>query len=346
MNIDKFRDSIKACRFCFMCRHLSGVGNVSFREADTPRIRAAMLYGAMLDNSKLACSDFIDTIYSSDLSAACRFHCVNNFDENGMVLAARRDIVEAGLAPADVMEMAEAAKASDARPKISGSGDILYYIDTNTAPMESESKAFGKIMKKAGIKYRIAKGGDTGKVLETLGFAGDSSIKAAEFAEAVNKSGAKVLVTPSPAVYDSLANDLSSHGIKLIPKVMHVSEFLAQIKIKFAKKAGKVYYLESDFLKNYNSNLKFPRELLGRLGAEIAEFGTNSEESYTCGEGAVVFDKLRPGIVEKMAKYVEARADNPASDKIVVASPYTKIQLSKHSKLKVCTLAELAAACL
>ena len=96
------------------------------------------------------------------------------------------------------------------------------------------------IMKKAGIKYRIAKGGDTGKVLETLGFAGDSSIKAAEFAEAVNKSGAKVLVTPSPAVYDSLTNDLSSHGIKLIPKVMHVSEFLAQIKIKFAKKAGKV----------------------------------------------------------------------------------------------------------
>ena len=112
MNIDKFNDSIKACRFCFMCRHLSGVGNVTFREADTPRIRAAMLYGVTLDNSKLANADFIDTIYSSDLSAACRFHCVNSFDENGMVLAARRDIVEAGLAPADVLALAETSKVA------------------------------------------------------------------------------------------------------------------------------------------------------------------------------------------------------------------------------------------
>ena len=346
MNIDKFNDSIKACRFCFMCRHLSGVGNVTFREADTPRIRAAMLYGVTLDKSKLANADFIETIYSSDLSAACRFHCVNSFDENGMVLAARRDIVEAGLAPADVLEIAKEENSTEAKPKISGNGDVLYYIDPDSAAVASEARAFDKIMKRAGIKYRIAKGGNTGKVLETLGFAADSAKKATEFAEAINKSGAKTLVTPNPAVYDSLINGFNSCGVKLSPKAVHASEFLAQLKIKFSKKAGKVYYLESDFLKNYNSNLKFPRELLCKLGAEVAEFGTNSEESYSCGEGAVALDKLRPAIVEKMAKYVEARADNPSSDKIIVASPYTKMQLSKHSKLKVCTLTELAADCL
>lgn len=346
MNIDSFNDSIKACRFCFMCRHLSGVGNVTFREADTPRIRAAMLYAVTLDNSKLANEDFIKTIYSSDLSAACRFHCVNSFDENGMVLAARRDIVEAGLAPADVLELAEALVAGDAKPKVSGSGDVLYYADACTASLASEQRAFDKIMKKAGVKYRVAKGGDTGKALRILGFAPESAQKAAEFAEAINKSGAKVLVTSNPAVYDSLVNDFKEFGVKLAPRIMHVSEFLTQLKIKFSKKAGKVYYLESDYLKNYNGNLKFPRDILAMLGAEIAAFGTNSEESYTCGEGAVVLDKLRPSIVEKMAKYIEARADNPSSDRIVVASPYTKIQLAKFSKLKVSTLAELAASCI
>ena len=86
MNIDNFQEDIKKCRFCFMCRHLSGVGNVTFREADTPRIRTAMVYGVQLDNSKLANADFIDTVYSSDLSAACRYHCVNHFDENGIML--------------------------------------------------------------------------------------------------------------------------------------------------------------------------------------------------------------------------------------------------------------------
>ena len=45
MNIDKFEEDIKKCRFCFMCRHLSAVGNVTFREADTPRIRSSMIWG-------------------------------------------------------------------------------------------------------------------------------------------------------------------------------------------------------------------------------------------------------------------------------------------------------------
>ena len=48
MNIDKYTDAIKNCRFCFMCRHLSGIGNVMFTEADTPRVRAAMIYGVTM----------------------------------------------------------------------------------------------------------------------------------------------------------------------------------------------------------------------------------------------------------------------------------------------------------
>lgn len=105
-----------------MCRHLSGVANVSFREADTPRIRSSMVWGAMLDNSKLANPDFIDTIYSSDMSAACRFHCVNKWDENGIVLAARRDIVEAGLAPAEVAKLAKKLAGNPRRSENFGQG--------------------------------------------------------------------------------------------------------------------------------------------------------------------------------------------------------------------------------
>ena len=43
MNIDKFQEDVKKCRFCFMCRHLSGVANVTFRESDTPRVRSSMI---------------------------------------------------------------------------------------------------------------------------------------------------------------------------------------------------------------------------------------------------------------------------------------------------------------
>ena len=75
-------------------------------------------------------------------------------------------------------------------------------------------------------------------------------------------------------------------------------------------------------------------------------FGTNNEESYTCGEGAVVLNVIRPGLVRKMAKYVESKADDVKNDVVIVASPYTKIQLAKNTKLNVFTLAEIAAQCL
>ena len=96
MNIDKFIETIKVCRFCFMCRHLSGIGNVTFTEADTPRIRASLIYGATMYPEKLFAADLIDTMYRSDLSGACRRNCVNHYDEVGLTLAYRQDIAENG----------------------------------------------------------------------------------------------------------------------------------------------------------------------------------------------------------------------------------------------------------
>ena len=347
MNIDKFTDTIKACRFCFMCRHLSGVGNVTFRECDTPRVRAAMIDGITRNPSEISNADFIRTVYSSDLSAACRFHCVNHFDENGLNLAARRDIVEAGLVPGDVSKLAARLKERAQAPKISGGKEeVLYLVDFLDDEVPSEAEAFHKIMKKAKAKFRVAEGCLAAKALRILGFDSEAKPAFEAFAHAVKASGAKLLVASDPAVYDALKNDFPDLGVKLSAKVAHSSEFISSLKLKYAKKAGKVYYLESDFLKNYNDSYKYPKVLLKQIGAECVPFGTNSEESYTCGEGAVVLNELRPKIVEDMAKYVEARADNPETDKIVVASPYTRARLSQNTKLKVSTLVELAASCL
>ncbi|MDD3887012.1 MAG: hypothetical protein PHI35_09070, partial [Victivallaceae bacterium] len=140
-NIEKQSDAIRNCRFCFMCRHLSGIGNVTFTEEDTPRVRAAMIYGITMHPEKLANPDFIDTIYRSDLSRACTWHCVSHFDENALNLAARADIVEAGLAPDYVKAIAEELKAS-AEWTISGTGDVLYFEDIYTAEAGQVAESF------------------------------------------------------------------------------------------------------------------------------------------------------------------------------------------------------------
>lgn len=75
MNIDSFAEVISACRFCFMCRHLSAVGQAGCREADTPRGRALIADTVRMHPEKISDADFVDAVYRSDLSGANRFHC-------------------------------------------------------------------------------------------------------------------------------------------------------------------------------------------------------------------------------------------------------------------------------
>ena len=75
MHIESYNEAILNCRFCFMCRHLSAIGNVRFTEVDTPRVRAAMLYGLRTGTNSFDDEDFVDALYRQDLSACCVPHC-------------------------------------------------------------------------------------------------------------------------------------------------------------------------------------------------------------------------------------------------------------------------------
>ena len=73
MFIDEFNDAILNCRFCFMCRHLSAIGNVRFTEVDTPRVRAAMLYGLRTGTNSFDDPDFVAVSYFTDqLTQICK----------------------------------------------------------------------------------------------------------------------------------------------------------------------------------------------------------------------------------------------------------------------------------
>jgi hypothetical protein len=148
----------------------------------------------------------------------------------------------------------------------------------------------------------------------------------------------------NPAAYDALSCDYADFGVKLPCKVLHIAQWILQSKIKFAKKPGVVYPIADDFLRNYDG-CDAPEKLLKTLKAECRPFGTNDEETYNCGEGAVVLDRLHSELVAQLARYVAARADNPESDTLAVGSVYAKRALTKAG-LKVVTLEELAAGCL
>ena len=344
MNIDKYEEAIMNCRFCFMCRHLSTVGQARGTEVDTPRVRAAMLFGLRNGTNSFDDADFVDALYRQELSACCRRNCVNKYDENGLALAARADVVEAGKAPAAVQKLAKKLAATSAWTA-AGKGRVALFLDNTTASDKAEVAALQKLMKKAAGDYVTVTGGSIGKALKVLGYLNEAKEAAAKFADFLNGLGVDTVVCPNPAAFDALKNDYPAWGLKLRAKVLCTPGFLLAKKVKFAKKPGALYYLADDFMRNY-CGCECPEKLLKVLKAEEKAFGTNDEESYNCGEGAIVLDKLNPALVKELAQYVAERADNPKTDQIVTLGVYAKTQLVKYGKLNVKTLSEVAAACL
>ena len=344
MNIDKFNEAIMNCRFCFMCRHLSAIGNVRFTEVDTPRIRAAMLYGLRTGTNSFDDEDFVDALYRQDLSACCVHHCVNHYDENGLALAARADVVEAGKAPEVVKKLA-AKFVKSVGWKAEGKGDEAWFLDETTAADKAVVAATKKLFAAAKMSPKIITGGSIGKALKVLGYLPEAKAAAEQFAAFLKAEGVKKLFVSNPAAVNALKQDYPEFGVKLPCDVNCTAGLVVHGKIKFKKPAGEVYALADDFKKNYEG-CGCMEKALAVLKAKCKPFGTNDEETYCCGEGAVVLDKLHPELVKKLAEYVAARADDPTKDRFVVASTYVKKMLVKYGKLNVVTLEELAAGCL
>jgi len=328
MHIEKYKDTIKACRFCFMCRHLSPIGNVTFKESDIPRGRALILDCLLKNRDNLKNNDYIQTIYNAELSAACRYHCVSHYDENGLLLAAREDIVEAGLAPENVKLLAK--ELQNVKFHIEGKGETLYYIDPYTQQYQPEIvQAFIDLTQ----NVKTIQGGDTGKALKVLGFTNEAKVVAEMFKSAIKASGCKTLAVSCPAAYDALKNDFPIDGIS----VLHTSEYLKKLNLKSVRSQS-AYYLDSDYLKNYNK-LNAPTELLTSLGYDLKMFGTNPEESYSAGEGSVVYDKLNPKLTQKLCDYIYSLVENIDHALLITASPYTRYVLTKFNpQIKIISL--------
>lgn len=305
MHLTAYEEAVKACRFCFMCRHLSAVGNVTCRESDTPRGRA-LVAEALLTGIRECDPDYVEACYRAELSGANRTHCVSHYDEVGIMLAARRDIVEAGLAPEPVRRLAESLQSVDF--KVSGRGEVLYLLDPYQTPDEAPSGC------------RVLSGGDPGKALESLGFQDASDTVFARFCAAVETSGCRTLVTASPATY---------HLLKTRQPDWRV--LLGMEWLQGKRGDAMLYLLDSDYLRHYCDDRPSARQTLETLGYTVLPFGTNREESVGAGEGAVVFDRLYPELTRQLCARIAALADHPGTDILVTPSPYTRTILNRYA---------------
>ena len=98
-------DTIKACRYCPMCRQSCPSEFINYRESDTPRGRAILLQ-SIYKGGKEFDPSAIQAIYNCFLCGACKSWCagqeLGGYDIPELIKFARRDIVNKGMAPKEV----------------------------------------------------------------------------------------------------------------------------------------------------------------------------------------------------------------------------------------------------
>jgi Fe-S oxidoreductase len=104
-------DTTENCRYCLMCRHLCPVGNITHNEALTPHGWAQMIAAekrGLMEWSEQS----VDALYMCADCGTCESHCVTDQPLPNAIAAARSNLVETGLAPASVKQVAERLSSS------------------------------------------------------------------------------------------------------------------------------------------------------------------------------------------------------------------------------------------
>ena len=370
MHIEDQFETIDACRFCFMCRHVCTMGLATGWESDTPRGRALVLFKVLRGHAEYD-EDLVQSIYRCCLCGVCQTWCKGDYTPPEAILAARRDIVEMGLEPeaarqikqnvlttgnpfglppADRFKNLELAAPS----ALSNNGQVLFYVGCHTAYHQPEiANALLHILQHCGIDVTLLDDEtSTGKPLTVLGYHNEAKRMAEMLAARIKDSGCRLLVTACPSSFDALTNDYPAMGIDLGGiEVLHASQYLdrliAQGQLVPSKLLDRaVTVLDSDRLGRFNNIYDEPRRLLQAIpGAELKEMSWTRDLAHSCGEIGGVLQHLYPELSLPLANRVLEEAIGTSAQVLATSCPVAKQSLTKtgNKDIEILDIVELVA---
>lgn len=364
MLIQQRYETIDACRFCFMCRHVCTLGVVSGWEADTPRGKGLVLFKIAKGFAEYR-DDLVETIYRCCQCGMCRAWCQGGYRMPETILLARQDIVNQGREPeaarkirGNILETGNPFGLPPARRFDFLSGreyfkptvEVLYYAGCDTAYHQPEiARAFVSILARAGVDFGVLpEETSSGKPLTVLGYKKDAETLAAALAIQIRSTGCKVLVTTCPGSYDAFRNDYAGRldGIE----VLHATEYIARLvdEGRLAPKAALkrvVAPQDSDYLCRYNGRPDAPRRVLASIpGLQIREMSWTREHAHSCGEAGGIFPALYPEFSALMARRMLEEASRAGAQFVATVCPVTKKLLTANTTgPRICDTVELFA---
>ncbi len=219
--------------------------------------------------------------------------------------------------------------------------EYLYWVGcagSYDARYQKVSKAFVKILQKAGVDFRILGteekcNGDTAR---RLGNEYLAEMLITENVETLNKYGVKKIVTTCPHCFNSIKNEYPQFGGNF--EVIHHTELIDQLlkegKIELKEEAdvSKITYHDPCYLGRYNSVYDEPRDALTKIkGIELVEMEKSKDKSFCCGAGGGrMFMEETEG--ERINVVRTEQALETGADTIAAACPFCMTMLTDGTK--------------
>lgn len=352
MGSNRFQDTIKACSTCLLCRHACTVGNVTLCDTNLPRGKALLLLAiqkGLQDWDKRA----VEVVYQCTNCHLCREWCPPGWDIAPLMLAARAEVVDAGITPstAQLIKLnfenygnpyGEAHTLLEDWIKDlpqSNTPEVLYYAGTSVSYRLPEiARAAVSIFQHCGTPFTILRNEpDSGELLYSLGFRTEAKVWASRALEAIRTSGVNIVISSDPTCIEAFRHGYHDWGLEVPENIrfLHMSEFLSDaihsgtLKLTGSRK-GIVTYHDPCSLGREMRVFDAPREVLSNIpGINLREMRLNREHSPCCGYGGGV-----PATFPEIATGAGANAGaiilETGADILVTSCPSCHESLKKH----------------
>ncbi len=359
-------DTIKACRYCPMCKQSCPSEFISYMESDTPRGRAMLLHSVYIAEKEFTQST-IEAIYNCFVCGSCKSWCagfeVGAYNIPELMKFARRDIVQKEMTPEVVKSIKTSLIANDnlyqkeksasfSQSIVERKSDILYFMGSEINFRNPEiAIAAIIIFDHLNISYSLLKNEpESGKILDLIGYREAAIEKAGRLYERIISSGCKTVVVSDPLAYDAFKNDYPGWGFKFDPevKIVHLSEYLAVLiqsgRLKLSKTNEKITLADSEFLGRFNNIFEEPRVIVKSSACEnFVEMRWNREKLLSTGEAAFTFNQQLFTKGDKLGEKIRAQAIDIQCKHIVTLSATAKNNIGCHTGIKAIDIAEFVA---
>ncbi len=362
MGIENARETIEACRYCFMCRFACPTFLATKRESVTPRGYALQLM--MIDQGKQEWTEDIQSVfYQCSQCGLCREHCEYDWPEDEMVHHAREEMVKTGAVPHTVLEAADFFRGNNTMwpkgfslPMDKPNPDVLYLAGKQTRAHTPEIiEATAQVFNRIGIEWSVlSEESECGDGLFDLGYADEAREQAKILADQIAGINPHLVVTSSAHCIHTLRVNFSQWEVDLPEgiQLLHTSEYLYQLlsegklQLNEGETLDGVGYHDPCMLGRKLAVYDPPRLLIeATTGRAPLELFHNKRLAECCGAGATTH-MVAPVVANKVArKRLESVAETGASQ-LVTACPNCKIlfrEASDGDELQILDLIEFIA---